>query len=317
MRRPIASTRVRPGFLVLLLVVLGALQTSPRGGPWSRLGRRSQPLAASLVVARPARPLAKLSPSGAAVTRSDTPLCATDTLFDYLDTTCTLPDTTNSNCTGFSSVTYTWNSQSDTPKGYTCTGTNSVCMALDNGKNITMFKDTSCFTILVGQTTAWNVPTGESVTVTVTGTVQGAVANWNWPHFDSTDSDNDEGRGQTGDGLEENKTTVSCGMNCSDTLKGISDIPCNASVPNSCPSGSTCPTTAGNYFFCFGSNAVETCTMLPNCLNTPYLVEKAKFTTGTSPYPLEIKIQLDGGTNGSANLYSVGLHLCPVTNMCP
>jgi len=105
----------------------------------------------------------------------------------------------------------------------------------------------------------------------------GASTNNNWPHFGNLP-------GQTGDGTEDNKTTVLCGTDCV-ALNGVSDIPCNQNSPIA---------------YCIDQNTID-----------PYLTELAKFHPATSdhPYPFTVEIKLNGGITGTATLQSVGIHL--------
>src|SRR5437868_12753127 len=69
---------------------------------------------------------------------------------------------------------------------YSCTSVPStICTALGtNGSNIKMKMDPNGnHTILVVGQGLWNVAAGQSVDVVIHGTVYGAKANNNWPHF--------------------------------------------------------------------------------------------------------------------------------------
>jgi hypothetical protein len=194
--------------------------------------------------------------------------CVDGTVATYVGTSCSQEDAT----------VYKWT-------GYSCNSTPpSICANLGtNGANIQMKMDTSspaaANTILVGQTALWNVTAGQSVDVVITGTVYGAKSSLNWPHFNGL-------AGQTGDGTEENITTVTCGSSCLNAKEGVSDILCSSSSP------------------------------IANCTDEhtidPYEPYQATFTPATSanPYPMTIEIKLNGNS-GSATLFSVGTHLTP------
>ena len=132
-------------------------------------------------------------------------------------------------------------------------------------------------TILVTSQGLWNVTAGQKVDVVISGNVYGATTNNNWPHFGTQ-------LGQTGDGMEDNKTTVVCGSNCV-ALQGISDIPCTNTSPIP---------------YCVDQDVID-----------PYLSQAAKFhaATADSPYPFTIEIKLDGGISGTATLLTLGVHL--------
>lgn len=201
------------------------------------------------------------------------PACVDGTVATYLSTSCT--QSSSLGTTG-----YNWSS-------YACTSTpSSICAGLGpSGSNVQMKMDPSGpYTILVGNTSLWNVTAGQSVDVIISGSVYGAVNNQNWPHFNGL-------RGQTGDGTEENITRVGCNTNagCLNSLDGVSDILCDAATTN-----------------------LANCTDSSNGI-TPYAAFQAKFNVATnaSPYSLTIEIKLNGGTSGTATLYSVGTHLRP------
>jgi hypothetical protein len=189
--------------------------------------------------------------------------CADGTVASYMGTT----------CSQMPSIVH-WTS-------YSCTSTpSSICAALGpNGSNITMRID-GPHTILVGVGSSglWNVTAGQRVDVVIQGTVYGATSNDNWPHFDFP--------GQTGDGTEDNKTTVGCAAsgNCI-KLGGVSDIPCSNTSPVE---------------YCFDQDTIDA-----------YLSANARFNPAPAnqPYPLTIEIKLDGGISGTATLRSVGIHL--------
>jgi len=189
--------------------------------------------------------------------------CVDGTVATYIGTTCSqLPSV------------FTWTR-------YTCTSTpSSICDSLGaNGEKIHMRMDgEGNHTILVSASDLWNVTAGQSIDVMIRGTVYGAITNVNWPHFYSP--------GHTGDGTEENKTTVYCAPtgNCV-KLKGVSDILCDADSPDA---------------YCNDQNKID-----------PYLSATAKFNRNTSdnPYRFTIEIKLNGGTNGTATIHSVGVHI--------
>jgi len=190
--------------------------------------------------------------------------CANGTVASFMGTSCT-QETTIFNF-----------------KGYSCTSApTSICDALGiNGSNIKMRQDPNGpHTFLVGATSAWNVEAGENVHVTISGTVAGSMSNQNWPHFNGL-------RGQTGDGVEDNKTTVYCSsVGACAAGAGVSDIPCTSTSPEA---------------FCTDQPTIA-----------PYLTARATFAPAPSndPYPFTIEVILNGGTFGTATLYSVGVHL--------
>lgn len=192
--------------------------------------------------------------------------CANGTVASYLNTSCSEGATI-----------YQWQS-------YTCNSTpSSICTALGtNGSNVNIQLDPKGpYTLLMGRTTLWNVTAGQSVDVVISGTVYGSMSNGNWPHFNGLN-------GQTGDGTEENITTVGCAAsgNCLDANNGVSDILCSAGGP---PANCTDQSTIG-----------------------PYSKGRATFNAApsTDPYTLTIEIKLNGNS-GTATLYSVGTHLIP------
>jgi len=187
--------------------------------------------------------------------------CAHGTVASYLGTTCAQPP----------AYMY-W-------KSYTCTSVpSSICNALGpNGSNIHMSMDPNGHhTILIGSKKLWNVTAGQSVKVVISGTVYGATTNNNWPHFGDLP-------GQTGDGTENNKTTVFCGSNCV-ALNGVSEIPCTSTSP------------------------------VANCVDQKkidaYLWATAKFHAAPveHPYDFTIEITLNGGITGTATLQLLGIH---------
>jgi hypothetical protein len=188
--------------------------------------------------------------------------CADGTVASYMGTTCSQ-----------SPAVMQWTS-------YSCTSVPAtICSALGpNGANIKMKMDPNGnHTILVVGQGLWNVSAGQSVDVVIHGTVYGAKTNNNWPHFGTL-------LGQTGDGTEDNKTTVSCGANCV-ALQGVSDIPCSNTSPVA---------------YCVDQVTIDA-----------YLSQTAKFlaASASQPYQFTIEIKLDGGISGTATLQSVGIHL--------
>jgi hypothetical protein len=188
--------------------------------------------------------------------------CADGTVASYLGTSCWQTP-----------ATMQWT-------GYNCTSTpSSLCAALGpNGSNIKMKMDPNGHhTILVTSQGLWNVTAGQRVDVVISGNVYGATTNNNWPHFGTQ-------LGQTGDGTEDNKTTVFCASNCV-ALQGISDIPCTNTSPIP---------------YCVDQNFID-----------PYLWQTAKFhaATADTPYAFTIEIKLDGGITGTATLLTLGVHL--------
>jgi hypothetical protein len=191
--------------------------------------------------------------------------CVSSTVAKYIGTSCALGATV-----------YNWQS-------YSCTSTpSSICDSLGaNGANLAMARDPQGpYTLLVGETNLWNVSAGQTVDVVISGTLYGATRNNNWPHFNGL-------KGQTGDGTEDNTTTVNCASSgaCTNSLNGVSDDPCDVNHPDNCVD----------------------LPMIPSAID-------ASFTAATSsnPYTLTVEIKLNGGTSGTATLYSVGLHLLPV-----
>ena len=206
--------------------------------------------------------LAAALPLLASAALAQPPTCGRGTVADYIGTSCSQLQ-----------AVFHWTS-------YSCTSTPaSICRSLGpNGAKLHMLLDPNGpRTLLVGNTSLWNVKAGENVDVVIRGTVYGAVSNGNWPHFQGR-------RGQTGDGTENNITTVECGANCS-SLNGVSEVPCSAGSP--------------------AANCEDTRTV------GPYLRAIAEFApaTAANPYPLTVEVKLDGGTSGTATLYSVGLHV--------
>ncbi|HEV2426046.1 MAG TPA: hypothetical protein VGZ29_14545 [Terriglobia bacterium] len=193
--------------------------------------------------------------------------CVTGTVASYIGTSCSQ-----------SGTVYHWTS-------YSCTSTpSSICDTLGvNGANVAMAMDSSGkgpYTILVGETPAWDVIAGQNVDVVISGTVYGAYHNDNWPHFRGL-------RGQTGDGSEDNITTVGCSAMaaCSDSNNGVSEDLCDQNHPENCVDVNSIPT-----------------------------FDEASFAAASAAAPdsLTIEIKLNGGTSGTARLYSVGTHLIPV-----
>lgn len=198
-------------------------------------------------------------PGGRAAAASD---CENGTVASYLGTTCTLEP-----------ATYRWTS-------YSCTSTpSSICARLgNNGSEINIRRDPrGPRTLLVGGTDRWNVTAGQSVDIVIRGEVSGATGNLTWPHFRGR-------RGQTGDGSEENITTVYCGENCISGA-GVSRILCTAGSPE------------------------ENCNQQEKI--APYMKAAAKFRVASAdhPYPFSIEVKMNGGTSGTASLHSLGLHI--------
>lgn len=188
--------------------------------------------------------------------------CADGTVASYLNTSCSQQSTV-----------YIWQS-------YSCVSSpTSICDGLGtNGASINMKMDPNGpYTILVGDTSLWNVAAGQSVQVMIGGLVYGASANQNWPHFNQL-------AGQSGDGTEENKTTVACGNGCSDDMQGVSDVLCDASVSLLAP--------------CTDQDSISA-----------YPPTRFVAATASNPYKLTIEVTLNGGTHGTATLHSVGTHI--------
>ena len=196
---------------------------------------------------------------------SSIPVCGVGTVASYIGTTCSQPPTV-----------FHWTS-------YSCTSTpSSICDRLGpNGSEIHVRLDPNGpNTLLVGGTRAWDVKAGQSVNILIRGSVYNANVNLTWPHFYPDE------RAQTGDGSEENITTVECGENCVSN-QGVSAYRCGPDSPDI------------------------------NCNNQPKIrpymrtgVAKFHLTGPDSPYPFSVEIKLDGGTSGSATLRSLGLHIC-------
>ncbi|HUI42055.1 MAG TPA: hypothetical protein VL523_08810 [Terriglobia bacterium] len=191
--------------------------------------------------------------------------CVSGTVSSYLGTSCSQ-----------GSTVYHWLS-------YSCTSTpSSICNGLGaNGANLSMSLDPQGpYTLLVGETDLWNVTAGQSVDVVISGTVYGATHNNNWPHFHGLP-------GQTGDGSEEDITTVNCSAtgNCTNGLNGVSEDLCDSAHLGNCSDLS----------------------MIPVQIDATF-----KAAPAADPYTLTIEIKLNGGTSGSATLYSVGTHLIPL-----
>jgi hypothetical protein len=167
---------------------------------------------------------------------------------------------------------------------YECTSTPSnICNRLGkNGEEIHVRRDPNGpNTLLVGGTDRWNVKAGESIHVVIRGTVYGASGNITWPHFHQQ-------RASTGDGYEENITKVDCGENCIGEHNGSSAFRCDASSPD------------------------ENCNEQHRI--AAYMHNAARFNPAPpdKPYPFTIEVKMSGGTNGSASLRSLGLHISAV-----
>jgi hypothetical protein len=167
---------------------------------------------------------------------------------------------------------------------YECTSTpSSICNRLGkNGEEIHVRRDPNGpNTLLVGGTDRWNVKAGESIHVVIRGTVYGASGNITWPHFHQQ-------RASTGDGYEENVTKVDCGENCIGGNDGSSAFRCDASSPD------------------------ENCNEQHRI--AAYMHNAARFQPAPpdKPYPFTIEVKMSGGTNGTASLRSLGLHISAV-----
>jgi hypothetical protein len=166
---------------------------------------------------------------------------------------------------------------------YECTSTPSnICNRLGkNGEEIHIRRDPNGpNTLLVGGTDRWNVKAGESIHVVIRGNVYGATGNNTWPHFHQQ-------RASTGDGYEENITKVDCGENCIQG-DGSSAFRCDASSPE------------------------ENCSEQHRI--APYMHNVSRFrpASADSPYPFTIEVKMSGGTNGTASLRSLGLHISAI-----
>jgi hypothetical protein len=209
--------------------------------------------------------IGSISNTGLVTTAYAAGSCKDGTVASYMGTSCSQGNTV-----------FNWNS-------YTCTSNpKSICDGLGTkGANLKIRLDPSGpHTLLLGATRLWNVTAGQNVDVVIKGTVAGATTNQNWPHFVGL-------RGQTGDGTEDNKTTVDCASHgtCKNGPKGVSDILCTATGP------------AAN---CTQQKKIDA-----------YLVARTTFDPAmlSNPYAMTVEIKLNGGTNGTATLYSVGLHV--------
>ncbi|HEV2424516.1 MAG TPA: hypothetical protein VGZ29_06795 [Terriglobia bacterium] len=211
------------------------------------------------------------------------PRCGAGTVATYLGTTCELDAGGSSD-----KVTYTFNSVDS--GGYTCTGTASICNGIGtNGANLAIKQDVGGpYTLRIGNTDLWNVSGTGRVDLKITGTVQGATLNENWPHFNGQP-------GQSGAGVEDNITTVDCSgtHGCLDSKNGVNQVVCDASETN----GPNC-----------NDNRCPLLTILSGI--SCYQTEGATFKDSTTPYAFTIEIKL-AANGGSATLYSVGTHLLP------
>jgi|SRR5579872_116050 len=193
------------------------------------------------------------------------PVCGVGTVASYMGTTCSQPPTV-----------FHWIS-------YSCSSIPaSICEALGpNGSNIHVRLDPNGpNTLLVGGTRAWDVKAGQSVNIVIHGSVYNANVNLTWPHFYPGE------RAQTGDGTEENITTVECGGNCI-SAEGVSSYLCGADSPD------------------------MNCNDQPKI--APYFrtgVAKFRLSGADNPYPFSVEIKLNGGRSGTATLRSLGLHIC-------
>jgi hypothetical protein len=196
---------------------------------------------------------------------SSIPVCGTGTLAGYIGTTCSQPPTV-----------FHWIS-------YSCTSTPaSICERLgSNGDKLHVRLDPNgANTLLVGGTHLWDVTAGQSVDIVIRGSVYNANVNLTWPHFYPGQ------RAQSGDGTEENITTIECGENCISN-NGVSSYLCTGESPDM------------------------------NCADQPKIrpyfqsgVAKFQLTGPDSPYPFSVEIKLNGGSSGTATLRSLGLHIC-------
>jgi hypothetical protein len=193
------------------------------------------------------------------------PVCGTGTVAGYIGTTCSQPPTV------FHWLSYSCNS---TPA--------SICQRLgSNGDKLHVRLDPNgANTLLVGGTHLWDVTAGQSVDIVIRGSVYNANVNLTWPHFYAGQ------RAQSGDGTEENITTIECGGNCISN-NGVSS------------------------YLCAGGSPDMNCLDLPKI--APYFrtgVAKFRLTGADSPYPFSVEIKLNGGSSGTATLRSLGLHIC-------
>jgi hypothetical protein len=174
---------------------------------------------------------------------------------------------------------------------YTCTSVpSSICTNLGvNGSSINMLLDPNGgHTFLIQATGAgaaklWNVTAGQNVHITIGGKLWGATKNDTWPHFDAANGLT----GQTGDGTEENRVTVYCGVNClPDGRSGASDILCDTAH----------------------SAGIECVDQGTDVYIIPY---GAQFTAApaNAPYVFTIELIMNGGTTGTATIKSMGTHL--------
>ena len=166
---------------------------------------------------------------------------------------------------------------------YECTSTPSkICDRLgEHGLEIHMRRDPNGpNTLLVGGTDKWNVKAGESIHVIIRGTVYGATGNLTWPHFHSE-------RAATGDGYSENITKVDCGDNCTQG-DGSSNFRCDSSAPE--------------------ENCMEQRRIAPY----QHAISRFRAATADNPYPFRIEVKMSGGTNGTASLRSLGLHISAI-----
>ena len=166
---------------------------------------------------------------------------------------------------------------------YECTSTPSkICDRLgEHGVEIHMRRDPNGpNTLLVGGTDRWNVKAGESIHIIIRGTVYGATGNLTWPHFHSE-------RAATGDGYSENITKVDCGENCTQG-DGSSNFRCDASASE--------------------ENCMEQRRIAPY----QHAISKFRAASPDNPYPFRIEVKMSGGTNGTASLRSLGLHISAI-----
>jgi|SRR5277367_259555 len=195
----------------------------------------------------------------------DPSVCGTGTVASYIGTSCSQPPTV-----------FHWIS-------YSCTSTpSSICERLGaNGSEIHVRLDPNGpNTLLVGGTHLWDVTAGQRVDIVIRGSVYNANVNLTWPHFWPGQ------RAETGDGSEENITTVDCGNKCV-SGDGVNSYRCASGSPDM------------------------------NCAEQPKIAAyisagpaRFRVTGADEPYPFTVEIKLDGGTSGTATLRSLGLHIC-------
>ena len=201
-------------------------------------------------------------------------------------------------------VTYIWNSVTDSPAGYVCDSNVGCPLASDINVSQKPTGNSTCgvdgidsnedYTILWIQSTSKLNLTSASqyIHLTFNGTVSinpvssNTHSNWNWPHFDCISPN----AGQSGGGVEENKTTVMCGSNCS--THGYSDILCDA--------------------YYNGMSDPPQCEDEPITDYNSTMNYKVQFIGNNVAYPLQIEIDVTVPPAGeTAYIYSVGTHIDP------